>query len=182
MDRLEKRCFRASKTPYGHDAVANNKAYSNKNEKHSVSDVGVAPIVGARDQQTNLCLRFYDIKECKTLSNEDKQFLHEWRLSNPNESSKSKKRTLDDRKSGMGNQHKRQKRNNINNDIKSQIKSATDKLFKDKLKEIYGDNSKKVSFKGNIKEKEDRSSYIVDAVVVPEKMECPAFVGKQKLK
>ena len=29
---------------------------------------------------------------------------------------------------------------------------------------------------GNIIEKEDRRSYIVDAAVVPEKMECAAFV------
>ena len=129
------------------DHIANKKGNSNKNRKHRVFDASVESIVGGRDQQTKLDLRFYDHKEYKTLSNEDTSVLREWRLSNPKEFGQSKKRTLDALTGRNGNQHKHQKRNNFNNDIKAQIQSVTDIPFKAKLKEIDGDDAKKVSFK-----------------------------------
>ena len=74
--------------------LANDKANSNRNEKHSVSDSSVASMVGGRNQK-DLDLRFYDIKECKTLSVDDKTSLKEWRLSHPDGFGQSKKRFLD---------------------------------------------------------------------------------------
>jgi len=44
---------------------------------------------------------------------------------------------------------------------------------------IYSKNERAMlDHEGNAIEKEDRRSYIVDAIVVPEKMECAAFVGE----
>ena len=54
-----------------HDPVANKKANPNKNEKQSVSDASITSIVGGRNQK-DLDLHFYDIKEHKTLSVDDK--------------------------------------------------------------------------------------------------------------
>ena len=48
-----------------------------------MSDAGIASMVGGRDEQTKLDLRFYYVKEHNTLSNEDKSDLRECRLSNP---------------------------------------------------------------------------------------------------
>ena len=44
--------------PY--DPKGNNTEFSNKNEKHSVSDLVIVSIVGGRDQGTKLDIRFYD--------------------------------------------------------------------------------------------------------------------------
>ena len=73
--KLDFEAMVASILPWDH--IANNKAYSNKNEKHSVSDTRIASMVGGRDQQTKLDLRCYNIKEHKTLSNKDKSVLRE---------------------------------------------------------------------------------------------------------
>ena len=54
-----------------HYPVANNKAKPNKIEKCSVSNARVASMVGDRNHK-NLDHRFYDIKEHKTLSIDDK--------------------------------------------------------------------------------------------------------------
>ena len=44
---------------------------------------------------------------------------------------------------------------------------------------IYSENDLAIlDHEGNVIEKEDIRSYIVDAIVVPEKMECADFVGK----
>ena len=44
---------------------------------------------------------------------------------------------------------------------------------------IYSENElAMLDHEGNMIEKENRRSYIVDAIVVPEKMECAAFVGE----
>ena len=42
-------------------------------------------MVGDRDQETKLDLRFYYFKELKNLSNKDKAVSSEWQLSNPTE-------------------------------------------------------------------------------------------------
>ena len=65
-----------------------------------MSNSGIVSIVGVRDQNTRLDLRFYNHKECKTLINNDKNKLHEWRLSHTNEFIQNKKRTLDPKKQG----------------------------------------------------------------------------------
>ena len=46
-------------------------------------------------------------------------------------------------------------------------------------KKYISDNYERsmLGYEGNIKWKEDRKSYVVNAVVAPEKMECTAFVG-----
>ena len=44
------------------DTVSNNKAYSNNNDKHSASDIGIVSIAGGRDRETKTDLRFYDIE------------------------------------------------------------------------------------------------------------------------
>ena len=62
--------------PYDHVAI--NKSQSNKNEKCNVSDAVIVPIVGGRDQETKLELRFYDFKEFNTLRNKDNDVLREW--------------------------------------------------------------------------------------------------------
>ena len=59
------------------DTVANNESCSNKNDKCSVSETVIVSISGGRDQETKLCLRFYDYEECKILSNTDKIVLRE---------------------------------------------------------------------------------------------------------
>ena len=55
-----------------HDFVANNKDASNKNEKQNVPDTCIVSIIGGRNQQTKLDLRFYSFREYKTLSENDK--------------------------------------------------------------------------------------------------------------
>ena len=55
-----------------HDHWANNKAYSNANDKCSVSDAVIVSMVGGIDQENKLDLRFYDFKEWKTLGENDK--------------------------------------------------------------------------------------------------------------
>ena len=89
-----------------------------------------------------------DIKENATLSVDDKTALREWRLSHPDEFCQSKKRVLDTRKSG-NRQHKRQKRNNFNNnsEIKPHIQAVTNSLINARIVEINKDDTKKVSFK-----------------------------------
>ena len=45
--------------------------------------------------------------------------------------------------------------------------------------EIYSENERSmIDNEGNKIEKEDRRSYIVDAVVIPEKMGCASFLGE----
>ena len=55
-----------------HDPVAYNKDASNKNEKQNVPDTCIVSIIGGRNQQTKLDLRFYGFREYKTLSENDK--------------------------------------------------------------------------------------------------------------
>ena len=120
-----------------HDPVANDETNSNKTEKCSMLDASVASMVGGRHQK-DLHLHFYDFKEHKTLSVEDKTSLKEWRLSHPDEFGQSKKRVLDARQ-GNTKQSKRHKRNNYSNGVKYQIQSVTGKLSNVKLKELDGD-------------------------------------------
>ena len=80
-----------------HVPVANDEANYNENHKHSVSDASVASMVGGRNQM-NLYLRFFDIREYKTLSVYDKIALKGWRFPHPDEFGQSKKRVLDARK------------------------------------------------------------------------------------
>ena len=60
------------------DPVANNKACSNKNDKHNVPVTGIASMVGVRHQETKLDLRFYDFEKHNALSNKDRAVLCEW--------------------------------------------------------------------------------------------------------
>ena len=99
-----------------HDPVANNKANSNKSEKHSVLDANVESMVGGRNKKY-LDLRFYDYKECKTLSIDDKTALKEWRLSYPDEFGQSKRKIIDARKGG-NHKRKRHKGNKHDRNIK----------------------------------------------------------------
>ena len=75
-----------------------------------------------------------------------KTSLKEWRLSHPDEFGQSKKIVLGARQ-GNNKQSKREKRKNNDNGAKAQIQSVTGKLSNVKLKELDGDESKKVSFK-----------------------------------
>ena len=74
-----------------HDPVANNEANSNKTGKHSVSDANIESMFGDRNKK-DLDLNFYDNKECKTLSIDDKEVLKDWRLSHPDKFGQSKRK------------------------------------------------------------------------------------------
>ena len=104
--------------PY--NPASNNKAYSSKNEKHNVSDSGIASMLGGRYQNTKLDL-IYNYKEHKILSKNDKNVLRECRLLHPTEFGKDKKIFLDAKKQGKGHEHKLQKKHHINDQIKAQI-------------------------------------------------------------
>ena len=56
-----------------------------------MSDAGIVSIVELIDQETKIDIRFYDIKEHKTLRNKYKLVLRECRLSHPTKFVQSKK-------------------------------------------------------------------------------------------
>ena len=74
------------------DPVANNKAAA-KSDRHNASELNTSSMVWGRTRQY-LYLRFYDRKEHGTLSIEDMKALRDWRLSNPKEFGKFRKRVL----------------------------------------------------------------------------------------
>ena len=131
------------------DPVVRSKVYSNRKDKKNVSDAGVASIVGDRHRETKIDLRFYGAKENKTLSNKDKSVLREWHLVSPTEFGQSKKRVLDTKKGGKGRPCKNKKKhdNNVNDDLKVHVQSASDKVIKSDLKNIIINDKKEVTLK-----------------------------------
>ena len=66
-----------------HEPVANNEA-SAKSDRNNVLEASALSIVRGRTRK-NLDLCFYDQKEFRILSAEDKKTLRDWKESNPEE-------------------------------------------------------------------------------------------------